>query len=76
VGVERQLQYDLEDSRYGYEDCGLVGCGAVSQCEGVPSILKVLQAFEISGSICSMTCHKILSNNVVRIQPLQLWILT
>jgi len=42
VGVERQLQYDLEDSRSGYEDCGLVGCGAVSQYKGVPSVLKAL----------------------------------
>jgi len=55
MGVEKRLHYDLEDSRSGYEDSGLVGCGAVSQCVVVPSNLKALQFFEISGTTFSMT---------------------
>jgi len=56
--VEKQLQCDLEESRSGYENCGLVGCGAVAQCVGVPRILKALELFEISGKACSMTYYK------------------
>jgi hypothetical protein len=29
-GEDRQLPYDLDDSRFGYEDCGLLECGAAS----------------------------------------------
>ena len=68
--MERQLQYDLEESRFGYEDC----VAAVS-LQGVPSVRNALQAFKMSGTICSMTYRKILINNAMRNQLLHLWIL-
>jgi len=57
--------------RSGYEDCGLVCC--VTMWWGSQHFERATR-LKFHGIVCSMT-YKILSNNVVRIKPLQLWIL-